>query len=108
MKRVHIAIGVEDFDASITDYSRRLASGPVVVAQGEYALWRTEVLNLSIRKMDGVGVVRHIGFEDDTALGFSSLVDGNGIMWELFSPDSQIAEILSLWPDAEVSGQGER
>ena len=102
MKLVHIAIGVEDFDASVEDYNRRLALLPVVLVRGAYALWRTEVLNLSIRKTGSGGVIRHIGFEDDAASGFSSTVDVNGIEWELFSPESQMTEILTLWPDAEV------
>jgi|GEM_PF-2470480 hypothetical protein len=48
MKRVHIAIGVADFDASVTDYNSRLEAVPVVVVPGEYALWRTDVLQNSV------------------------------------------------------------
>lgn len=102
MRRVHIAIGSEDFDASVADYNSRLALLPVILVPGEYALWRTEVLNLSIRKTSSGGVIRHIGFEDDAAPGFSSAVDVNGIEWELFSSESQMAEIFTLWPGAAV------
>jgi catechol 2,3-dioxygenase-like lactoylglutathione lyase family enzyme len=105
MKRVHIAIGVADFDASVADYTGRLEAVPVVVVPGEYALWRTDILNLSIRmvaKSRSSIAIRHIGIEDDSAPGFSASVDVNGIEWEMFSPEAQMAEILGLWPDAEV------
>jgi catechol 2,3-dioxygenase-like lactoylglutathione lyase family enzyme len=103
MKRVHIAIGVADFDASVADYTGRLEAVPVVVVPGEYALWRTDILNLSIRKVPtGSTAIRHIGIEDDAAPGFSASVDVNGIEWEMFSPEAQMAEILALWPNAEV------
>jgi hypothetical protein len=104
MKRVHIAIGVADFDASIADYNSKLETLPVVVVPGVYALWRTPELNLSIRKVAvGGSTIRHIGIEDDAAKSFSTSVDVNGIEWELFSRNAQMAEILALWPDAVVT-----
>jgi catechol 2,3-dioxygenase-like lactoylglutathione lyase family enzyme len=104
MKRVHIAIGVADFDASIADYNSRLETSPAVLVPGVYALWRTAELNLSIRKVAmGGSTIRHIGFEDDAAQSFSTSVDVNGIEWELFSKDAQMEEIRALWPDAAVT-----
>lgn len=45
--------------------------------------------------------VRHLGWEDDTADGFSQDTDCNGILWEQFSPAAQLAEIEPLRsPDA--------
>jgi tRNA (guanine-N7-)-methyltransferase len=105
MKRFHIAIAVADVVDSIRDYSRRLGCRPEVVIDGEYALWRTKILNLSIRKIaDKSGTVRHIGWEDASVKSFSQEEDVNGLIWEKFSVKDQLEEIKSFWPDAELEG----
>lgn len=99
-QRFHLAIGVADIQTSVEDYSRRLASPPVLVIDGEYALWRTPILNFSIRKTapDTAGMVRHLGWEDASAMEFSSETDVNGILWERFAAEHQADEIHTLWP----------
>ena len=100
MKRFHISISVQDFAAAVADYSLRLEVGPCVINEGRYALWRTELLNLSIsRKEDQpAGMVRHIGFEDDAAVGFREERDTVGIVWEYFSAEAQRQEIEDKIP----------
>ena len=49
MKKVHLALGVADFDASVREYTARLGVSPCCTVEGSYALWRTDLLNLSIR-----------------------------------------------------------
>ncbi len=104
MKRFHISISVDDFAASIADYSERLGTSPSIVKDNRYALWRTDTLNFSIsQKPDQpAGLVRHIGFEDDDATGFSESTDVNGIIWETFSKETQAAEIRDKIPGATV------
>ncbi|NJK62790.1 MAG: hypothetical protein HC921_08990 [Synechococcaceae cyanobacterium SM2_3_1] len=99
-QRFHLAIGVADIPTSVADYSRRLACPPVLVIDGEYALWRTPTLNFSIRKtaIETAGMVRHLGWEDDAATEFLSETDVNGILWERFSAEHQADEIRTLWP----------
>jgi hypothetical protein len=102
MKRFHIAIGVADIARSIDDYSVRLGAAPSVVVTGEYALWRTGTLNLSIRRTgEEAGALRHLGWEDPAAPGFSKDRDVNGILWEHFSASEQDREIVQTWPDAQ-------
>lgn len=69
----------------------------------EYALWRTESLNLSIRQDPSgkSGQLRHLGFEDPTAGSFTKTTDVNGIVWENFNAQQQADEINAIWPDAE-------
>jgi hypothetical protein len=43
------------------------------------------------------GQLRHIGFEDDLAEGFSSTPDVNGIAWESFSAVAQDLRIISTY-----------
>ncbi len=98
--RLHIALSVESIARSVDDYSRRLGQKPSVVVPGEYALWRTEALNFSIRKVDkGAGELRHLGWEDAAAGEFSKETDVNAIVWERFTEAQQLAEIDDLWPD---------
>jgi catechol 2,3-dioxygenase-like lactoylglutathione lyase family enzyme len=113
MKRFHIALAVADVAESVVDYSRRLAMEPVVVVPGEYALWRTDTLNFSIRPTrDRPGSLRHVGWEDAAAPGFARQQDVNGLTWEHFCPAAQAEEIRRLWPGAaaglaESKRQGE-
>lgn len=98
MKRFHIALAVADLDASIADYSRRLEQAPSAVVPGQYAMWRTELLNFSINENPAkAGELRHVGFEDDAAEGYSSSVDVNGIQWERFSAAEQDNRIVSAY-----------
>ena len=98
MRRFHIALAVADLAASIDDYSRRLGTRPAAVVPGKYALFRTDQLNFSINEMpERAGQLRHLGFEDEAAQGFSSTHDVNGIEWELFSPTDQDAKIPEVY-----------
>ena len=94
MRRFHIALAVADLAVSIEDYSRRLGVAPAAVVPGKYALFRTDQLNFSINQLpQRAGQLRHLGFEDEAAQGFTSEHDVNGIEWELFSPAEQDALI---------------
>ncbi|MEO7034222.1 MAG: hypothetical protein ABI548_10045 [Polyangiaceae bacterium] len=98
MKRFHIALAVRDLQASIIDYSQRLGQEPTTVVEGKYAMWRTELLNFSINEMtERAGQLRHVGFEDDAAQGFSSTRDVNGIEWESFSQKEQDERIITTY-----------
>jgi len=100
MKKLHLAIASNDIAASIRDYSQRLGQEPCSFVMNEYALWRTDTLNLSIRYDPQVapGSLRHLGWEDPSAEQFSSDTDVNGILWERFSAQQQADEINQLWP----------
>ncbi|MBN3756853.1 hypothetical protein G3N95_28205 [Paraburkholderia sp. Tr-20389] len=98
MKRFHIALAVANLDASIDDYSRRLGQPPSAVVPGQYAMWRTDLLNFSINeKPEKAGQLRHVGFEDDTVEGYSSSIDVNGLEWELFSAAEQDRRIVDTY-----------
>ncbi len=101
MKRLHLAISTHDIDATIGDYTERLGCEPCLVVPGEYALWRNECLNLSVRldHATAPGSLRHLGHEDPAADAFSTSVDCNGITWERFSVEQQLEEIDTLWPE---------
>ncbi len=97
-RRFHISISTTDFDASLRDYTARLGSKPDTVIAGRYARWRTELLNFSIScKPDKPGgIIRHIGFEDDSLTDFREENDANGVTWEYFNEPSQQQEIAKL------------
>ena len=98
MKRFHISLAVRNLQASIADYSTRLGQQPNAVVAGKYAMWRTDLLNFSINEMpERAGELRHIGFEDDAAQGFSKTVDTNGIEWERFSMLDQDKAIVETY-----------
>lgn len=76
MKRFHIALAV----------------------RGQYAMWRTDLLNFSINQNpERAGQLRHVGFEDDSAEGFRTTTDVNRIAWEHFSAAEQDARIVSTY-----------
>lgn len=102
MKKLHIAISTNKIDETVKDYSARLGVEPCSYIANEYALWRTEFLNLSIRQDTSCkpGELRHLGWEDPTAKEFSQDTDVNGIVWEHFSAKHQADEINELWPVA--------
>jgi hypothetical protein len=101
MKRIHIAIATHDIAVTVQDYSERLGIEPCVVVPGEYALWRNDALNFSVRQDSSCkpGELRHLGWEDETAEAFTTETDCNGILWEQFAAHHQAAEINELWPD---------
>ena len=102
MKKIHIAISTNEVEGTVADYSTRLGVEPCSHIIGEYALWRTEFLNMSIRRDNDCksGKLRHLGWEDPTAEKFSQDVDINGIVWERFTAVQQADEINELWPEA--------
>ncbi len=102
MKKLHIAISTNKIEQSIKDYSARLDSKPCLFVPNEYALWRTDSLNVSIRQDPTCtpGEIRHLGWEDDSATSFSKETDVNGIVWERFSARQQAKEINDIWPQA--------
>lgn len=102
MRKFHIAISTNRIDDTIGDYSARLGVEPCSVVAGEYALWRTETLNVSVRRDPSCepGALRHLGWEDPEAETFSDTTDVNGIKWERFSAEGQASEINALWPEA--------
>ena len=103
MKKLHLAISTSRIKETIADYSARFGSEPCSFVAGEYALWRTESLNVSVRHDPScaAGSLRHLGWEDSTATEFSQDVDVNGITWERFSAQHQADEINELWPEAK-------
>ena len=101
MNKIHIAIGVSDVVRSVEDYTRRLGCPPKIVVPNEYALWRTDSINFSIRHdTQGAGELRHLGWEDPSALQFTKETDVNGIVWERFSEELQAKEIKDTWPQS--------
>jgi len=101
MKKFHIALSVSSLKESVHDYSPRIGKKPDVIIPDQYALWRTDSLNFSIRQEpEKAGQLRHLGWEDDQAQSFSSDHDANGVVWEHFSAEQQAVEIKSLWPEA--------
>lgn len=103
MKKLHIAISTSRVEDTIADYSARLGVAPCSFVAGEYALWRTESLNVSIRHDASCppGTLRHLGWEDPEAATSSEEVDVNGIIWERFTAEQQADEINELWPEAK-------
>jgi len=102
VKKLHIAISTNKIEESIEDYSQRLGVQPCSFISGEYALWRTACLNVSIRQDAHCvpGQLRHLGWEDSSAHEFSEDTDVNGIVWECFSAQQQANEINAIWPEA--------
>ena len=100
-QKLHLALGVKDINESIKDYSRRFSCDPVVIIDNQYALFRTETFNLSIRRVDVESIgLRHLGFESEDYSEFQSDKDCNGFLWETFSKQDQIKEIVEMWPDS--------
>lgn len=101
MKKLHIAISTDKIDQTVADYSNRFGADPCLIIPGEYALWRTDSLNVSIRQDSSSksGLLRHLGWEDAEAAEFTQDVDVNGIVWERFNASHQAKEINELWPE---------
>ncbi len=109
MKKFHVAIATHDIEATVADYSQRLGCMPCVVVPGEYALWRSESLNVSVRQDVSCqpGELRHLGWEDPEAESFSEDKDVNGIVWEQFSAQLQAEEIEEIWGGTGYVPSGE-
>lgn len=103
MKKLHIALSTDKIEESIKDYTIRLGVEPCSHIANEYALWRTNILNVSIRQDSSCkpGELRHLGWEDSSASEFSEDKDVNGITWERFSAQQQADEINALWREAK-------
>lgn len=103
MKKLHLAISTNSIEKSVKDYSERLGCAPCLVVAGQYALWRTESINLSIRHDHNtqVGSLRHLGWEDENSESFTQSTDVNGIVWEKFNAEQQALEIKALWPQVD-------
>ena len=102
MKRLHVALGVVDIHASILEYTNRLGQKPVVTIKHTYALFRTDILNISIRQVATSEIgLRHLGWESTDYQEFKEETDCNGFVWEYFSKEAQIKEILDSWPDSK-------
>jgi catechol 2,3-dioxygenase-like lactoylglutathione lyase family enzyme len=103
MRRIHIALAVDDLEDSIADYAERLGARPVTVVPGKYALWRTPEVNLSINcDVDVTQRLRHLGFEDDDVVAKSESSDVNGVLWEAFNARLQDQAITQVY--GEPSG----
>ncbi len=100
MKKFHIAISTNNVEQTVADYSVRFGMKPCFFVVGEYALWRTETLNVSIRQdsSSAPGTLRHLGWEDDSATAFKQETDVNGIVWERFNALQQADEVNNIWP----------
>jgi hypothetical protein len=98
MKKLHLAISTNSIEETIADYSVRLGVQPCSCIPGEYALWRTESLNVSVRQDPAceAGSLRHLGWEDPAAPVFSRDTDVNGIVWERFTAQHQADEINEI------------
>ena len=103
VNKLHIAIATDNIEASIKDYTVRLGVAPCSSVANEYALWRTESLNVSIRQDLSCkpGELRHLGWEDSSAKEFSQDTDVNGIAWERFSAQQKADEINEIWAEAK-------
>jgi catechol 2,3-dioxygenase-like lactoylglutathione lyase family enzyme len=98
MRRIHVALAVDDLEATIADYTARLGAEPVAVVPGKYALWRTPEVNFSVNAdTPSEGRLRHLGFEDDDAPTKSESVDVNGVMWERFDASWQDQGIVEVY-----------
>ena len=105
MRKIHIALSTLDLASSVKEYSMRLRCEPFALVAGEYALWRTETVNLSVRVDPNCkpGQLRHLGWEDSEAQKFSKELDVNGIVWENFDLVHQVEEINNIWPNAKYA-----
>ena len=62
-----------------------------------YAMWRTEQLNFSINQQpERAGQLRHVGFEDDDAHGFTCDATSTASRGTLLSPGAGAAHHLGL------------
>jgi hypothetical protein len=96
-RRFHVALAVDHVDGVAADSAERLGESPVVSIAGEYALWRTSEINLSISKArPDEERLRHVGFEDPEVETKTYSTDCSGLLWESSSShqDDEIASIF--------------
>ncbi len=107
MNKLHLAISTDDIAATVKDYSQRLSAKPCLVIEGEYALWRTDTLNVSVRQDNSCspGSLRHLGWEDASVSSLSAETDVNGIVWEKFTASQQADEIREIWSDVDYQAE---
>ena len=104
MQRFHIALSVSNVHKSVKEYTKRLGQQTVLVIENEYALWKTNGLNVSVRvDPKSTEKLRHLGWEVPSASHFSAEEDINGITWEEFQSDQQVQEILDTWKQVQPS-----
>jgi hypothetical protein len=99
VNKLHISIATHNNKETIKDYTIRLGIEPCLFVLNEYALWRTESLNVSVRQESTckVGELSHLGWKDSSAEAFSQNTDVNCIVWVRFTAKQQADEI---WPEA--------
>jgi hypothetical protein len=105
MQKIHIAISTNDIEKTVKDYTQRLRCEPCLVVEEQYALWRTDTVNFSVRydASCSKGSLRHFGWEDPKVTQFSEETDVNGIVWERFNASNQADEINEIWPHVNYS-----
>ncbi|MBY8965234.1 hypothetical protein [Algiphilus sp.] len=105
MRKLHLAISTDRIEAAVADFSRRLGATPCSYVAGQYALWRTDALNVSLRQdaEQTPGSLRHLGWEDPSAPEFTQESDIHGVLWEHFNAQHQAEEINALWPEAHYT-----
>ncbi len=98
MKKIHIALSTHNLEDSIQEYTQRLSVKPTVIIEKEYALWKTDTVNFSVRQDTNypAGSLRHLGWENSEAKEFTQDIDVNGIIWERFNEQHQLDEIKEL------------
>jgi catechol 2,3-dioxygenase-like lactoylglutathione lyase family enzyme len=109
VRRLHIALAVDDLDATVRDYTERLGAEPVAVVSDTYALWRTPEVNLSVNCVASPDQrLRHLGFEDEACGPKSISTDVNGLVWEAFTSEQQDEEIVRAYgPPVRHKGTSE-
>ncbi len=113
-RRFHLALGVADLAVLIADYSARLGMEPECVVPGEYALWRTEGLHVSIRVVRAAeaGQLRHLGWEEPEAASSQPILISGciGPRGDSYVADQQMsadeAEAFHRWQIAVLAGAG--
>ena len=102
MQKLHIALAVRNLETAFAEYNQRSNCPPVAIASNRYALWRTDILNLSItQNSKKAGTLRHLGYEDSEVVEMFSEYDEDGIEWEYFTAQQQRQEILKYYPDID-------
>ena len=105
MRKLHVAISTNRIEDTIKDYSARFGVEPCAIVEGEYALWRTEALNVSVRQDPTCkpGELRHLGWEDSTAVEFSKDTDINGIVWKISPRNSKQMKSMKFGPKQVIA-----
>jgi len=96
MKSFYLSLGVADMESSADEYTRRLGCRPDLLIPGEYALWRTDAVNLSIRKVGHVEVGLARGMGRAMWLGVAMLFSSDYL-------DGGLGGLSSLVPCASIS-----